>query len=80
MVFSALSTTSTQLKYSVDSVTCLEAISQALTSGDLFSAISNKILPPVRNVSRSKALAPFQRTGLTQRNKLPKKLPIHSPR
>jgi len=40
------------IKCFVDSVTCLEIISPALTSGNLFSAIWDTILPPVRKVSR----------------------------
>jgi hypothetical protein len=42
-------------------------ISRALTSGDLFAAMSVMILPPVRNASRPSALIPFHRRGLTVR-------------
>lgn len=59
------------IKFCMDSVTCLVTISPALASGDLFSVISDKILPPVSKVSRPRALAPFQKMGLTQGNKLP---------
>ena len=68
------------IKFCVYFVTGLETISPAFTSGDMFSAISDKILPPVFKVCRPRALSPLQRTSLTQRNKLPKKFLIPCPR
>jgi hypothetical protein len=44
------------------------------------SAMSVKILPPVRNVSRPTSFTPLQSTGRTSRKRLLKKLPIHCPR
>ena len=66
--------------FCVDSFKCLQTISPALTSGDLFSEISDKILPPVSNVSRPRALAPLERMGLIHRNIVPKTFPIPCPR
>jgi hypothetical protein len=63
-----------RIKYCVASVTCLETM-----SGDIFSAISVNILPPVRNVSRPTALTPLQMNGLTIRNRPLRKLPIPCP-
>jgi len=40
----------------------------------LASAMSDKMSPPVRNVSRPRALTPLQIMGRTQRNRLPKNL------
>ena len=62
------------INFLVDSVTCLEIISPVLISGHLFSAISDKTLPPVRKVCCPKAMAPLQMTGFTQRKKLPKNI------
>jgi len=67
------------IKRCVDSVTCLDTksparlgiISSARTSGDLFFGISVRILPPVRKVSRPKALAPLHRSDRTQQKNLP---------
>ena len=42
----------------------------------LLSAMSLRIFPPVRNVSRPTVLVPLQRMGLTIRQRPPKKLPI----
>ena len=64
------------IDFCVDSVTCLEMISSALTSGDFFSAISVKILPPLHNDSRPRALVPLQKMGLTNGNELPKNFPF----
>ena len=41
--------------------------------GDLFSRMSLRILPPIRNVSRPTALARRHKKGRTQRKRLPKK-------
>jgi len=40
----------------------------------LFSAMSDKMSPPVRKVSLPRALTPLQTMGRTQRNRLPKNL------
>ena len=56
------------IKFCVDSVTCLEAISLGFWSGDE-RAMSVKISPPVRNASRPRSLAPLQSIGLTTRHK-----------
>ena len=67
------------IKCCVHTVTCIETISRGFTSGDLFPAMSVRILPPVRNVSRRRVLAPLQRIGLTTRHKPHKELPIPQP-
>jgi len=63
------------------SVSCLDDVfTEVVVSVGLRSAISVRILPPVRNVSRLTALTPLHRRGRTQRKRLPKKLPIPCPR
>jgi hypothetical protein len=50
-------------RFCVDADTCFEMMPEVLTSGVL-SAISDKILPPVRNASRPRLLAPDQSRGV----------------
>ena len=49
-------------------------MSRTVTSSDVFSAMSVKILPPARNVSLPRVLALLQRIGLLARHKPPIKL------
>jgi len=59
------------IKFYAYSVTCLDTISPALVSSvDLLSAISVRILPPVSNVSRPTTLDPHNSIGWTQLNRL----------
>jgi hypothetical protein len=55
-------------------------MSAGFTSGDVLSAKSYKILPPVRMGSRPSDLAPFQRRGLIHRENPVKTLLIPWPR
>jgi len=63
------------IKFCVDLVTYFETLSLGFWSGDE-RAMSVKISPPVRNVSRPRALALLQSIGLETRHKPLKKLPI----
>jgi hypothetical protein len=55
------------IKFCADSDMRLETMSTGLTSGDVLSAKSDKILPPVRMVSRQSDWAPLQIMGLIHR-------------
>jgi hypothetical protein len=67
-------------KFCVEAVTCRDTISSALTSGDLFSAVSVKMLPAARRASYPTALPALQSMGLMNLKRPPKKLPIPWPR
>ena len=63
-----------------ESLTCFAMMWRGSTSLDVLSAMSDRILPPFRNVSRPTALTPLQRTGRTSRNIPLKMRPIPCPR
>jgi hypothetical protein len=64
------------IKFCADSDKCFKTTSAGFTSGDVFSAKSNKILTPGRIVSWPSVLAPLQRMGLIRHQKPVKILPI----
>ena len=68
------------IKFCLDSFRRFETISLASSEVvGLFSAMSDKMSPPVRKVSLPKALTPLQTMGRTQRNKMAKNLRFHAP-
>jgi hypothetical protein len=64
------------IKFCADSDMRLDTISTGLTSGDVLSAKSDIILPPVRMVSRPSDWALLQRIGLIHRQNPVNTLPI----
>ena len=68
------------IKFCLDSFRIFETISLASSEVvGLFSAISDKMSPPVRKVSLRRALTPLQTMVRTQRKRLPKNLRFHVP-
>ena len=68
------------IRFCTDSVRSLDTISLGISSCDLFSAMSVRILPPVRNILRTTSLLRAKvGVGPTERD-CRKKLPIPCPR
>ena len=67
-------------KFWVPSVRYFETMYPVVTSDDVFTAKSDKILPLVRIVSRRNVLAPLQRMRVIHRQKTVTTLPIICPR